>query len=212
MTWAGMHGMGPIHYEKDEPVFHEPWEGRVYAMSRAMGAWRRWTLDHCRHGIELLPQDEYLRMSYYERWFTLLGHRAPWARDRHRGRSARRAMRPQGRRAPRRRWTVRAARTPEPQNPVRDGARRQAAVPSPATRAHAELQSPRTHAAAALRARETGRRSCAITASTTFRTRWRTTSATNASTSTPCASRRASCGAKPRRRAIRPSRYVGGLP
>ena len=69
---GGMHGMGPIQYEKDEPVFHEPWEGRVYAMSRAMGAWRRWTLDSSRHGIELLPAEEYLRSSYYERWFTRL--------------------------------------------------------------------------------------------------------------------------------------------
>ena len=69
---GGMQGMGPIRYEKNEPVFHEPWEGRAYAMSRAMGAWRKWTLDHCRHAIELLPAAEYLRSSYYERWFTLL--------------------------------------------------------------------------------------------------------------------------------------------
>jgi nitrile hydratase subunit beta len=69
---GGMHGMGPIQYEKDESVFHEPWEGRVYALSRAMGAWRRWTLDSSRHEIELLPAEEYLRSSYYERWFTRL--------------------------------------------------------------------------------------------------------------------------------------------
>ena len=24
---GGMHGMGPIEYEKDEPVFHAEWEG-----------------------------------------------------------------------------------------------------------------------------------------------------------------------------------------
>ena len=69
---GGMQGMGPIRYEKDEPVFHEPWEGRVYALSRAMGAWRRWTLDSSRHVIELLPAEDYLRSSYYERWFTRL--------------------------------------------------------------------------------------------------------------------------------------------
>ena len=28
---GGDQGMGPIEYEKDEPVFHAPWEGRVYA-------------------------------------------------------------------------------------------------------------------------------------------------------------------------------------
>jgi nitrile hydratase len=69
---GGMQGMGQIRYEKDEPVFHEPWEGRVYALSRAMGAWRRWTLDSSRHAIELLPAEEYLRSSYYERWFKRL--------------------------------------------------------------------------------------------------------------------------------------------
>jgi len=67
---GGLQAMGPIPYEKDEPVFHEPWEGRVYAMTRGLRAWNRWTLDHSRHGIELLPQDGYLRMSYYERWFN----------------------------------------------------------------------------------------------------------------------------------------------
>src|SRR5262249_13640371 len=46
---------GPNKYKKDEPVFHAPWEGRVYAINRALGAWRKWTIDGSRHGIELLP-------------------------------------------------------------------------------------------------------------------------------------------------------------
>ena len=65
---GGMHGMGPIEYEKNEPVFHAAWEGRVYALNRALRAWRKWSLDTDRHGIELLPQADYLRMGYYERW------------------------------------------------------------------------------------------------------------------------------------------------
>ena len=69
---GGQHGMGPVQYEKDEPVFHEPWEGRVYAMTRAMIAWRKWTLDAARFGIEMLPAADYLRMSYYERWLARL--------------------------------------------------------------------------------------------------------------------------------------------
>jgi len=28
---GGMHGMDPIQYESNEPVFHEPWEARVFA-------------------------------------------------------------------------------------------------------------------------------------------------------------------------------------
>jgi nitrile hydratase len=69
---GGMHGMGPVIYEEHEPVFHQPWEGRVYALSRSMRALRRWTLDSDRHAIELLPPADYLRMSYYERWFAAL--------------------------------------------------------------------------------------------------------------------------------------------
>jgi nitrile hydratase len=42
---GGMHGMGPIVEEKNEPVFHHEWEGRIFAMNRAMGAWRKWNLD-----------------------------------------------------------------------------------------------------------------------------------------------------------------------
>src|SRR5215471_7451431 len=65
---GGMHGMGPIAEEKSEPVFHHEWEGRIFAMNRAMGAWRKWNLDASRHSKELIPPAEYLRMSYYERW------------------------------------------------------------------------------------------------------------------------------------------------
>jgi nitrile hydratase subunit beta len=67
---GGMHGMGPIVAEKDEPVFHSTWESRVYALHRAMGAWRKWNIDTGRHEIELLPAADYLRMSYYEKWFA----------------------------------------------------------------------------------------------------------------------------------------------
>jgi len=65
---GGQQGMGPVEYEKNEPVFHAPWEARIYALNRAMRAWGKWTLDADRHVLELLPPVEYLRMSYYERW------------------------------------------------------------------------------------------------------------------------------------------------
>jgi nitrile hydratase subunit beta len=65
---GGQQGMGPVEYEKNEPVFHAAWEGRIYALSRAMRAWRKWSLDTDRHALELLPPADYLRMSYYERW------------------------------------------------------------------------------------------------------------------------------------------------
>jgi nitrile hydratase len=65
---GGMHGMGPVVEEKDEPVFHHEWEGRIFALNLAMGGWRKWNLDASRHSRELIPPAEYLRMSYYEKW------------------------------------------------------------------------------------------------------------------------------------------------
>ena len=67
---GGMHGMGPIQHEMNELVFHEAWEGRIYAINRALGAWGKWSIDAGRHGIELLHPADYLRMSYYEKWLT----------------------------------------------------------------------------------------------------------------------------------------------
>jgi nitrile hydratase beta subunit len=67
---GGMHGMGPIEREENEPVFHHRWEGRVYAMNRATGAWGKWNIDAARHNLEQLPPADYLRMSYYEKWLV----------------------------------------------------------------------------------------------------------------------------------------------
>ncbi|PYU32409.1 MAG: nitrile hydratase subunit beta [Acidobacteria bacterium] len=67
---GGMQDMGPIQADKNEPVFRERWEARIFAMNRAMGAWRKWNLDASRHERELIPPAEYLRMSYYEKWLS----------------------------------------------------------------------------------------------------------------------------------------------
>lgn len=69
---GGRHGMGRIEIEKNEPVFHAAWEGRMYAINRAMRAHGKWTIDTDRHALELLPPAEYLRLGYYERWLRRL--------------------------------------------------------------------------------------------------------------------------------------------
>jgi nitrile hydratase subunit beta len=69
---GGMQGMGAIQAEKNEPVFHAPWQGRAYAVTRAMGAWRKWNLDASRYQRELIPPADYFTMSYYERWIVAL--------------------------------------------------------------------------------------------------------------------------------------------
>jgi nitrile hydratase len=65
---GGMDGFGPVQPEENEPVFHEPWEGRVLAMNRAMGYTRAWNGDISRHAKEILPPHVYLGSSYYRRW------------------------------------------------------------------------------------------------------------------------------------------------
>jgi nitrile hydratase subunit beta len=67
---GGMHGMGPIRHEENQPVFHEAWEGRLYAIDQAIRAWRKWSIDERRHSMESLPPTEYLSMSYYEKWIA----------------------------------------------------------------------------------------------------------------------------------------------
>jgi nitrile hydratase len=61
---GGMHGLGEIGYKENEPGFHEPWEVRVFALIRAM------QVGSLRPYIERIPAADYLRMSYYERWYT----------------------------------------------------------------------------------------------------------------------------------------------
>jgi nitrile hydratase len=70
---GGMHGLGPIVAETDEPVFHHAWEGRVHAMTVASPT--RSNIDAGRHQRELIPGPEYLAMTYYEKWFRSLVER-----------------------------------------------------------------------------------------------------------------------------------------
>jgi hypothetical protein len=44
----------------------------VYALNRVVRAWGKWNLDFDRHPLEQIPPEDYLRMSYYERWATRL--------------------------------------------------------------------------------------------------------------------------------------------
>lgn len=71
---GGMQDMGPIGYVKTEPVFHAPWEARIYAMSSAVGATGKLKLG-LRVPIENMPPVEYLRSSYYEKWLYSLEQR-----------------------------------------------------------------------------------------------------------------------------------------
>ncbi|MFQ5774453.1 MAG: hypothetical protein ACE5GS_08060 [Kiloniellaceae bacterium] len=69
---GGMDGLGPIEREENEPVFHEPWEARVFALTIAMGGQLPATLDEWRHMRERMDPVTYLDASYYEHWRILL--------------------------------------------------------------------------------------------------------------------------------------------
>jgi nitrile hydratase subunit beta len=69
---GGMDGFGKVEAEPNEPPFHERWEGRVLAMSRAMGYAGAWHIDDSRFAQETLPPRVYLGASYYWRWALAL--------------------------------------------------------------------------------------------------------------------------------------------
>ena len=67
---GGKEGHGPVVVEADEPVFHHDWERRTHALVIASPT--RGNIDAGRHQREKIPGPDYLRMSYYEKWFTAL--------------------------------------------------------------------------------------------------------------------------------------------
>jgi nitrile hydratase len=65
---GGMHGFGPVAPEADEPVFHEPWEGRTLGLVLVAGSLRLMPAGTGRGRIEGIDPATYLASSYYERW------------------------------------------------------------------------------------------------------------------------------------------------
>lgn len=66
---GGMHGLGPIDYEADEPVFHHAWEGRMFGIAEGATGDPAWTIDYFRFMRECLPPELYLTLSYYDQWY-----------------------------------------------------------------------------------------------------------------------------------------------
>ncbi len=63
---GGMQGLGEIGYKDSAPGFDEPWEIRLFALVQAVRS------RSLRTEIERIPAPNYLRMGYYERWYTAL--------------------------------------------------------------------------------------------------------------------------------------------
>jgi nitrile hydratase len=71
---GGMQDMGVINYEKTEPVFHALWEARIYAMSNAVQGTGKLKLG-LRPPMESMPPLEYLRSSYYQKFYVSITER-----------------------------------------------------------------------------------------------------------------------------------------
>jgi len=88
---GGMGGFGAVEVERDEPVFHERWEARAFALNQlGIRVLKAYNIHEYRHSVERMDPGHYLEASYYERWFTgvatlliekgVLGHAALEAR------------------------------------------------------------------------------------------------------------------------------------
>ena len=67
---GGMHGFGPVRAERDESVFHERWEARVFGISSLAGLRLGGNIDARRHALERLDPVTYLKNGYYGRWLA----------------------------------------------------------------------------------------------------------------------------------------------
>lgn len=67
---GGMMGFGPVI--DDGTRFHAEWERRALALTLAMGAAGRWSIDASRYARESLPPAQYLSSSYYAIWVAAL--------------------------------------------------------------------------------------------------------------------------------------------
>jgi nitrile hydratase len=69
---GGTHGHGPVHPEPNEPVFHDDWEKRAFALTLAMARPGGWNIDMSRFARENRAPQDYLSMSYYQLWYYAL--------------------------------------------------------------------------------------------------------------------------------------------
>jgi nitrile hydratase len=68
---GGMGGFGRVEVERDEPVFHEPWEALAFALNAlGIAGLAAYNIDEYRHAVERMEPAHYLSATYYERVLT----------------------------------------------------------------------------------------------------------------------------------------------
>jgi nitrile hydratase subunit beta len=68
---GGMQGFGAVSVEPNEPVFHEDWERRAFAMALLSMRVSGTNLDAFRHAADRLGPIDYLIDGYYGRWLGI---------------------------------------------------------------------------------------------------------------------------------------------
>ncbi|MFT4507150.1 hypothetical protein [Caballeronia sp. 15711] len=66
---GGMHGLGSIKIEPNEPVFKSDWERQVFSTIGLYFAGGLCPIDEFRHAVEIMDPAEYLSTSYYVHWY-----------------------------------------------------------------------------------------------------------------------------------------------
>ena len=67
---GGVKGFGPVVPEPNEPVFHDEWERRAFALTVAMARPGGWNIDMSRFARENRPPEDYLSKSYFQIWLA----------------------------------------------------------------------------------------------------------------------------------------------
>ena len=67
---GGAKGFGPVLPEPNEPVFHDEWERRAFALTVAMSRPGGWNIDMSRFARENRPPEDYLSKSYFQIWLA----------------------------------------------------------------------------------------------------------------------------------------------
>jgi nitrile hydratase beta subunit len=65
---GGMQGFGAVRVEPDEPVFHEEWERRAFALGALAPRISGTNVDAFRHALDRLDPVRYFGEGYYGRW------------------------------------------------------------------------------------------------------------------------------------------------
>lgn len=65
---GGMHGMGPLPFEENEPVWHAEWEKGAFGINILLLMTGLYNADESRHAMEKIPALHWLAAPYYLHW------------------------------------------------------------------------------------------------------------------------------------------------